>query len=382
MQGVAGPLRGAGETERFDGMRTGKVRRTWAPVVIVALLATGCGETGSGPRGTDNEIGDATEQTADLPVRLEALVQESSVGGCHGQAHELGKEAALTYQPEEALALNNTQLDELCQYGYLHGLLQGYSAAGVDPIKVATEGCGSVQGGAIQECFHAAGHGIALSTGSLQEALESCTEFGVERQEACGGGAFMEYSERYRKGVDPGEGMYVRLLSAEEAESICDWTGEAWITNCALEAAKFWGPTTKEPGRLGERCGEIGKRTGREEVVERCAGGVGRWIQNQARWMADGWERYPETSAGAGAVSTEIATSCQVESGRSGYPGLFLQTCLQYGVHPILFGQVVSGEPESVWVDPCPYLEAREQREPCAEIRRGIVAEAGSIRGS
>lgn len=334
---------------------------------------------------TSRRDGKPAGGVAAVRADLADLVQDQSPTGCHATAHAAGKRAADRLTPTEALQLNTADLDRHCQYGYLHGLFQGFAAQGLEPLDVARAGCDTVRGdgGATVECFHASGHGVALTTTTLLDALRICLQLPPPHTTACGGGAFMEYSDRYRLGsaATPDASLRVPLLDADAASSICDWTGPEWIAVCALEAAKFWAPTNADAAYLGTRCNDLASRDAATDgILERCATGVGRWFQNRAVWTDDGADFIPEDPATAAAAGTALAAACSAAAGSTTDSSTFLRGCIEGATQPILNGQIRDGAPRAAWLSLCAWLDpaitADADRAACTAQTERIAADA------
>ena len=328
-------------------------------LVVATLVVSSC----TSPKPTT---------TVSVHDGIDRLLSTADAAGCHAEAHDLGRSAASTLEVSAAFALNTPELDDRCQFGFLHGLFQGYASLGLDSTTVADEGCSTLPSpSALSECFHAAGHGIALSTNDLNEALGVCTTFVSNFQDPCAGGAFMEYSERLRGAFDPAH--QVELLDSDRAASICEWTHQRWRMVCALEAVKFWSQTETDPVDLATKCAALA--AGIPEVLDRCANGLGRWLQNQVLWGGSDSVGVPATADEASKVSVALADACLLAA--STVPAVAVP-CLEYATHPLLIGQVSSGANPDTWIDPCTGIPAHlsEVRAECENVRTDIIAQA------
>jgi len=344
-------------------------------VCATAILACSS-DTGPSTAGPDSRMALRAEFEREITRLVDGRVL---VGGCHGEAHTLGRAAAERLGPSVAFALNSPDLDEHCHYGFLHGLFQGLADGGASLIEHAAAGCGSLGHAASAECFHAVGHGVALTTEDLPRALDVCATLLNRDWEPCGLGAVMEYSDRYRLGppVDDDE-MHVAVYSSAAAERFCDDLDVQWLGVCAKEAAKFWGPSVNRLSDLGVWCDRMAVRGPYAELLTRCAEGAGRWLQNRASWVRPGEVAVPETAEAATRASTAFARECvDAAIGLAHAASIFLPPCLEFAMAPALLNQVQLALPPEVWVDACtasgvplpqPILES------CRASRAAIIA--------
>lgn len=147
---------------------------------------------------------------------LDSLNDDRILYECHATHHAVGVAAGKETYPEFPQYETSG-----CQYGYLHGTLQGVATEtsydttgffGTDPsqkmrswLKRGSEFCETIDKsekaspskvrGATSECLHALGHGAAVIEHSdLRSVLEACSEF-MEIAFACADGAIMEYAD-------------------------------------------------------------------------------------------------------------------------------------------------------------------------------------------
>ena len=305
--------------------------------------------------------------------------------GCHKAAHEIGRQASFSADPLKALLLNTPEVDQLCQYGYVHGLFQGYAVKGVSAVVIATTSCLAVPGapGVVSECFHASGHGVAISKTSLTDALVECAIIYPPYDLNCAAGVYMEYMDRYWLGdaISKDAEGYAPLLSEKEALSICTGASQRLVAICAKEAPAFWGHSDNTPTFLGQRCRELADST-TVDVIQSCGVGVGRRFQNDAAWSLSGTSRYPETIPEALEISRSLATSCE-EATKVAGALKFWSGCIEAAIQPTLSGQILTKTPSSIWIDPCPAVLDKDGpynlHPECVRIRNAIISDTDRI---
>lgn len=313
------------------------------------------------------------------------LLKNPRPEGCHQSAHEIGRQASYTADPLKALQLNTPEVDQLCQYGYVHGLFQGYATKGVSAVVIATTSCPAVPGapGVVSECFHASGHGVAITKASLTDALEECATVYSPHDLNCAAGVYMEYMDRYWLGdaISKDSEGYAPLLSEKEALSICAGASQRLVAICAKEAPAFWGRSNNTPTFLGLRCRELANST-TVDVIQSCGVGVGRRFQNDAVWNLSGTSRYPETIPEAREISRSLATSCE-EATKVAGALKFWSGCIEAAIQPMLSGQILTKTPSSIWIDPCPVVldkdESYNLHPECMRIRTAVISDTKRI---
>lgn len=113
--------------------------------------------------------------------------------GCHDAAHEIGHGA---YKKYDDFSTAMEYVDEICNSGYIHGVLEEYFAAASDPYAAMRHVCDAYPSTTFRgwECHHGVGHGLMLSTSNdLPKALTLCDSYGdADARSACVNGIFME----------------------------------------------------------------------------------------------------------------------------------------------------------------------------------------------
>lgn len=112
---------------------------------------------------------------------------------CHPIVHEIGHAAYNKYGDfGEAMKFQ----DEVCNSGYVHGVIEERFAHSDDVLADMKTMCADYRPGSYLQwqCFHGIGHGVMYYTSNdLPRALEMCDAFGDEAgRSSCVNGAFME----------------------------------------------------------------------------------------------------------------------------------------------------------------------------------------------
>lgn len=147
---------------------------------------------------------------ADLRERIKT--DDPLSRSCHALVHDMGHAAYKKYGDfGEALRFQ----DELCNSGYLHGIIESHFDASPDVFAAMQTVCDPYPLGKFisWECFHGVGHGLMYYTDNdLPKSLEYCGKYTQEfAQRTCAGGVFMEnfstdqktHTSTYLKESDP-----------------------------------------------------------------------------------------------------------------------------------------------------------------------------------
>lgn len=364
---------------------------TAALVVLAVLAAVSKGvlpdttEAPTPPPFAEPTASRPLESLDAVATALATILANPKVEGCHGTTHTIGKQAAMIAAPLDALQINSPEVDQRCQYGYMHGLFQGYAARGIEAISTARTGCPSAPGGphVITECFHAAGHGVAITRSSLEESLADCATLRSPHDLECATGVFMEYAESYRFGNNRAPDLvgYAPLLTHTEAQSVCERAGERWLPVCAKEAPTFWGQTNQDPSYLGRKCHNLTALQS-PEVVRLCGVGVGRLVQNMPTWDFGDAGPVPQTSAQAQTVSRSIAESC-IAAYHAVTTVQFWSGCIEAAMQPMLSGQVSTNVSDEVRIDPCRFVAPNDATDDlhreCVRLRASVISSSIDI---
>lgn len=145
---------------------------------------------------------------------LEALSEKEAgvLRICHPLAHEVGRAAYSKYTDfGKAMVYKN----EICNSGYLHGVIESYFKGVTDMATAVETVCNDYLDGSFiaWECYHGVGHGLMFySDNNLPPSLLTCSSYTTEfRRSACINGVFMEnfntdqklHPSRFLKATDP-----------------------------------------------------------------------------------------------------------------------------------------------------------------------------------
>jgi len=241
-------------------------------VLIVGIPAAAMGEgsdhSHEGPSADGQEIvalaRAADPKAALLDLRRRMTESDALAAACHPVVHALGREAYTRYgNLAEALGF----ADGVCNWGYLHGVLEGYFADTADPSNAMQSACA---GYAVEsllgfECYHGVGHGLMLLTASdLRRSLDFCDAYAEKvARSSCHNGVFMEYFDAGRRPF--------AATSADALFAPCRDQKRKYKTDCYLYA-----PLHYLVVHEGDYAGALVWCTGAEPAYrEICAAGVG-----------------------------------------------------------------------------------------------------------
>lgn len=124
---------------------------------------------------------------------LRGLISEQRLRGsdCHILVHDIGHFAFESYG-SFSQAMQHS--DELCNSGYIHGLLERGFQEGDQFMAEAPSVCATVPKGLkTWECYHGIGHGFMYETSNdLPKSIELCEKLDAEGSGPCVNGVFME----------------------------------------------------------------------------------------------------------------------------------------------------------------------------------------------
>src|SRR5882724_2818348 len=145
-------------------------------------------------------------------LREETKTNNALARSCHALTHELGF-AAYTKYKNFATAMKYQ--DDVCNSGYLHGIIESYFSNTNDIFTTMKTICSNYSPTSFigWECYHGIGHGLMYFTGNaLPWSLSLCHSY-TDRtmRSACVNGVFMEnfntdqklHPSRYLKSNDP-----------------------------------------------------------------------------------------------------------------------------------------------------------------------------------
>lgn len=112
---------------------------------------------------------------------------------CHALVHEIGRESYEKYNDfAEAIKYS----DEICNSGYLHGVIEAHFLKSSDVFSEMMTLCNSYPPGKYLswECYHGIGHGVMYYTSNnLPKSLELCDKYANSfSRVTCANGVFME----------------------------------------------------------------------------------------------------------------------------------------------------------------------------------------------
>lgn len=221
----------------------------------------------------------ALAQTEDPKRALAALREEIKTNApllrsCHGLVHEIGHEAYEIYKDfGEAMKYQ----DEICNSGYLHGIIESHFSSSTDLFAAMNSVCEKYPAGSFigWECFHGVGHGVMYFTNDdLPRSIELCTAYQTEfARSNCLNGAFMEnfnadqklHVSQYLKASDP---FYPCGEQSEENKVHCYFYAPTYylsINSNKYEQALKWCNTTEKGYR--EMCATgVGSQAMKENI--------------------------------------------------------------------------------------------------------------------
>lgn len=134
-----------------------------------------------------------SSQAAFAYTEKEIQANPSFAKSCHPVLHELGH-AAYTYYGGYAQAMQHS--NEICDSGYVHGVLESYLGSDVNIQQALQNACSPSMSTYDQwQCYHGLGHGVMLvSLGSVPKSLVLCnTLTGSFATDACINGVYMQH---------------------------------------------------------------------------------------------------------------------------------------------------------------------------------------------
>lgn len=112
---------------------------------------------------------------------------------CHDLIHVIGH---ASYEKYRDFAKALEYRDELCNSGYIHGVIESYFSETKDVLSAMKTVCNKYKQGSFLgwECYHGVGHGVMFYTNNdLPKALELCASYGTSvAKSSCVNGVFME----------------------------------------------------------------------------------------------------------------------------------------------------------------------------------------------
>lgn len=132
-------------------------------------------------------------QDALQQLRIAAAADERVSRSCHSLAHSLGHQAYIEYAGFAEAMLYQ---DEICNSGYLHGIIEAHFSDLSDVFTALQTICAaySEQSFVSWQCYHGVGHGLMFYTANdLPEAIRLCETYATDfARTSCLNGVFME----------------------------------------------------------------------------------------------------------------------------------------------------------------------------------------------
>lgn len=127
-------------------------------------------------------------ETALNKLKADLAVNATLERFCHPLVHEIGRAA---YQKYQNFSTAVSYQDEVCNSGYLHGVIEAHFAQVTDIVLAMQTVCDGVDPG---RCFHAVGHGVMYAThNDLPQSLTLCDTYATTMARSqCYQGVFME----------------------------------------------------------------------------------------------------------------------------------------------------------------------------------------------
>jgi hypothetical protein len=256
---------------------------------------------------------------------------EAFLVNCHRAAHYLGEYAGETIGVlDEALALG----DPFCQFGYYHGVVEGYARVTPTLFEELPGLCYHIDADVTStghaECSHSLGHAIVTRTDNdVAEGIRYCRALRTrDERKACATGIFMSWSNSLDKALHARD----RDGSPVPEKFLIAPVDQRWLlcvpldTEMAEACVHFLAETAPSQPVVGEVafrqmreftswCEET--FVGRESVVLACHGAVGRVAGADAVFgPLGGWPGVVEFCLSAG--SSEAFDACTTYAYTSG----------------------------------------------------------------
>lgn len=163
-------------------------------LALLILLSNGQLEEGSSPK-RDKYINLLNQQNPRIALdqlREDIKTDDLLSRSCHILVHELGHSAYEKYQDfVQTLAYQ----DEVCNSGFLHGVIEAHFKESEDIFKALNNVCSQYNAWSFigWQCYHGIGHGVMYFTlNDLPASLKLCGQFQDEARSICVNGVFME----------------------------------------------------------------------------------------------------------------------------------------------------------------------------------------------
>lgn len=168
-------------------------------------------------------------------LALEAKKDNSIAYSCHVLAHDIGHAAFAKYHD---FGKTMQYQDEVCNSGYMHGVIESYFVNANNMIAAIKTVCSSYRIGnfASWECYHGVGHGIMYFNGNnVPLALLDCGVYtSTFSWSACVNGVFMENFNTDQK-IHPSN-----YLNATNPFYPCDKENDKYKPDCYFYAPIYY----------------------------------------------------------------------------------------------------------------------------------------------
>lgn len=211
-------------------------------------------------------VNNQSPKVALAELRERIKTDNALLRSCHALIHEIGHEAYVKYGHfAEAMRYQ----DEICNSGYLHGIIESHFSKSQDVFVAMKEVCNGYRLGSFLswECYHGTGHGLMYYTSNdLPRSLEMCDSYDNSFASSnCANGVFMENFNTDQK-LHPS-----KFLKADDLFYPCQEQAERHKRDCYLYAPTYYLSLKKN-----DYVGALGWCEGAELMCRStCAGGVG-----------------------------------------------------------------------------------------------------------
>lgn len=176
------------------------------------------------------EAGDALRQFRE-DIQKDADI--SSV--CHPLVHSIGHAA---YEKYKNFGQAMWYQDDVCNNGYMHGVIELYFSQAEDITDAMFSVCESYADGSYNQwqCYHGLGHGFMFHTDNhLPDSVAYCDEYDNEfKRSACVNGVYMENFNALDK-VHPSDYLNIR-----DPDYPCDGQPNEYRATCYLYAPTYY----------------------------------------------------------------------------------------------------------------------------------------------
>jgi plastocyanin len=168
-------------------------------------------------------------------MREEIETNDALSRSCHALVHEIGRAA---YEKHGDFGEAMKYRDELCNSGYLHGVIESHFSQSEDVFAEMKTMCdGYRQSSYLSwQCYHGLGHGVMFYTANdLPRSLEMCERFKSDfGRTSCVNGVFMENFNTEQK-------LHVsKFLTKDDPFYPCPKQPERYKSDCYLYAPTYF----------------------------------------------------------------------------------------------------------------------------------------------